>query len=161
VKVETSEEMRQAALTQAVEASIIIKAAAVSDFRVAKPADQKMKRSGRITLELEPTADILAELASRKKENQIIVGFAAESHDALENARKKLRAKRVDAIVVNDISQPGIGFDSERNAVTILTDSEIIEVPETSKWEVAQRVLDAIVSLRKRRHAPATSGARR
>jgi phosphopantothenoylcysteine decarboxylase/phosphopantothenate--cysteine ligase len=162
VKAETSEEMRKAVLARAGEATIIIKAAAVSDFRVAKPAEQKMKRSGRITLELEPTADILAEITSRKRENQIIVGFAAESHDALENARKKLHAKRVDAIVVNDISQPGIGFDSERNAVTILTESEIIEVPQTSKWEVAQRVLDAIVSLRKLRNAPspAASGAR-
>ena len=163
VKVETSEEMRKVVLARAADASIIIKAAAVADFRVATPAEQKMKRSGRITLDLEPTADILAELASRKKGNQIIVGFAAESHDALENARKKLRAKRLDAIVVNDISQPGIGFDSERNAVTILTEGEVIEVPETSKWEVAQRVLDAIVCLRKLRNAlaPATSGARR
>jgi len=162
VKAETSEEMRKAVLARAGEATIIIKAAAVSDFRVAKPAEQKMKRSGRITLELEPTADILAEITSRKRENQIIVGFAAESHDALENARKKLHAKRVDAIVVNDISQPGIGFDSERNAVTILTESEIIEVPQTSKWEVAQRVLDAIVSLRRLRNAPspAAGGAR-
>lgn len=151
VRVETSEQMRQAVLARAREASIVIKAAAVSDFQVAKPAEQKMKRSGRIILELEPTSDILAEVASGKKENQIIVGFSAESHDVLENARKKLRAKRVDAIVVNDISQPGIGFDSERNAVTILTEGEIIEVPETSKWEVAQRVLDAIVTLRKAR----------
>jgi phosphopantothenoylcysteine decarboxylase/phosphopantothenate--cysteine ligase len=166
VKVETSEEMRQAVLERVEEASIIIKAAAVSDFRVAKPAEQKMKRSGRITLELEPTTDILAELASRKKENQIIAGFAAESHNALENARKKLRAKRVDAIVVNDISQPGIGFDSEHNAVTILTEGDVIEVPETSKWEVAQRVLDAVVGLRKARGAAdatvaTKSGARR
>lgn len=153
VKVENAEEMRQAVLSRAGEATIIIKAAAVSDFRLARPAEQKMKRSGRLTLELEPTADILAEIASWKKENQIIVGFAAESHDALESARKKLRTKRVDAIVVNDISQPGIGFDSERNAVTILTEQEVIEVPETSKWEVAQRVLDAIVSLRKLRQA--------
>ena len=164
VKVETAEEMRQAVLARAGEATIIIKAAAVSDFRVAEPAEQKMKRSGRITLELEPTSDILAEVASRKKENQIIVGFAAESHDALENARKKLRAKRVDAIVANDISQPGIGFDSERNAATILTEGEVIEVPETSKWEVAQRVLDAVVTLRKLRNAagvPVGSGGAR
>jgi len=69
----------------------------------------------------------------------------------LENARKKLAAKFLDAIVVNDVSREGIGFDSERNAVTILSEDEVIDVPETSKWEVAQRVLDQITKLRKRR----------
>ena len=80
-----------------------------------------------------------------------MVGFAAETNNVLENARKKMKAKRLHAIVVNDISQPGIGFDSERNAVTILTEHEVIEVPESSKWEVAQRVLDAVVAIRQGR----------
>jgi len=99
-------------------------------------------------LELEPTSDILAELA-RNKSSQIIIGFAAETENVLENARKKLLSKSLDAIVVNDVSREGVGFDSDRNAVTIITHSEVIEVPETTKWEVAQRVLDQAVRLRK------------
>jgi phosphopantothenoylcysteine decarboxylase/phosphopantothenate--cysteine ligase len=106
-----------------------------------------------MTLELEPTPDILAELA-RRKTSQIVVGFAAETENALENARKKLASKSLDAIVVNDVSREGVGFDSDRNAVTIITHDEVVEVPETSKWEVAQRVLDQVVKLRKRSGAP-------
>jgi len=113
-------------------------------------AGQKLKRTGPISLELEPTADILAELAG-KKTNQLIVGFAAETENVLENARKKLDKKSLDAIVVNDVSREGVGFDSERNAVTILTQEDVVEVPETTKWEVAQRVLDQVMKLRKRR----------
>lgn len=153
VQVQTADEMRAAVLERAPQASIIIKAAAVSDFRVKNAAAQKIKRKGPITLELEPTQDILAELAASKRSGQLIVGFAAETEDVLENARRKLHAKRLDAIVVNDVSRSGVGFDSERNAVEILTQHDVIEVPETSKLEVAQRVLDAIVALRKREHA--------
>jgi phosphopantothenoylcysteine decarboxylase/phosphopantothenate--cysteine ligase len=106
-----------------------------------------MKRTGPLSLELEPTEDILAEIA-RRKTSQIIVGFAAETQNALENARKKLASKKLDAIVVNDVSREGVGFDSDRNAVTIIAHDEIVEVPETSKREVAQRVLDQVVRLR-------------
>jgi phosphopantothenoylcysteine decarboxylase/phosphopantothenate--cysteine ligase len=105
-------------------------------------------------LELEPTADILAELAA-KKTHQLIIGFAAETENVLENARKKLAKKSLDAIVVNDVSREGTGFDSDRNAATILTHDEVVEVPETTKWEVAQRVLDQVVKLR-RRHRVST-----
>ena len=77
------------------------------------------------------------------------MGFAAETENVLENARKKLAAKALDAIVVNDVSREGVGFDSDRNAVTIITQSEVVEVPETTKWEVAQRVLDQLPRLRK------------
>jgi phosphopantothenoylcysteine decarboxylase/phosphopantothenate--cysteine ligase len=149
-RVETAEEMRQAVLSLLPEASIVIKTAAVSDYRPRVAASQKIKRSGPVSLELEPTPDILAEVA-RQKGSRIIVGFAAETENALENARKKLSSKGVDAIVVNDVSQEGIGFDSDRNAVTIITEDEVVDVPETTKWEVAQRVLDQIVKLRKRR----------
>jgi len=96
-----------------------------------------------------PTTDILAEIA-RRKQAQIVIGFAAETEDILENARKKLASKSLDAIVVNDVSKEGVGFDSERNAVRILTASETIAVPETTKWEVAHRVLDCAVQLKKR-----------
>jgi phosphopantothenoylcysteine decarboxylase / phosphopantothenate---cysteine ligase len=147
-RVETAEQMRTAVLRLLAEATIVIKTAAVSDYRPKKSAEQKIKRTGPMSLELEPTADILAELA-RVKKSQLIVGFAAETQNVLENARKKLGSKSLDAIVVNDVSREGVGFDSDRNAVTILTQSEVVEVPETTKWEVAQRVLDVVGKLRR------------
>jgi phosphopantothenoylcysteine decarboxylase/phosphopantothenate--cysteine ligase len=140
--------MREETLKLLPQASIVIKTAAVADYRPKNTAEQKIKRKGAISLELEPTTDILAELA-RNKSSQIIVGFAAETENVLENARKKLMTKSLDAIVVNDVSREGVGFDSDRNAVTIITQSDVIEVPETTKWEVAQRVLDQVVRLRK------------
>ena len=146
--VETAEQMREAVLRLLPEATVVIKAAAVADYRPKKSADQKIKRTGPLTLELEPTTDILGEIAHKKK-FQVIIGFAAETENVLENARKKLVSKSLDAIVVNDVSREGIGFDSDRNAVTIITCDEVIEVPETTKWEVAQRVLDQAVKLRK------------
>jgi len=152
--VESAEDMRAAVLKLLPESTIVIKTAAVADFRPKAAAAQKIKRKGPMTLELEPTADILAELARHKNSQgnkpQIVVGFAAETENVLENARKKLAAKSLDAIVVNDVSREGVGFDSDRNAVTIITQEEVVEVPETSKWEVAQRVLDQVVKLRKR-----------
>lgn len=149
-RVESAEEMRQAVLKLLPEASIVIKTAAVSDYRPKAAAQQKIKRTGPMTLELEPTADILAEI-SRHRKSQVIVGFAAETQNALENARKKLASKSLDAIVVNDVSREGVGFDSDRNAVTIITHDEVVEIPETTKWDVAQRVLEHVVKLLKAR----------
>jgi phosphopantothenoylcysteine decarboxylase/phosphopantothenate--cysteine ligase len=154
VAVETAEQMRQAVLQRLDQATVVIATAAVSDYRPKNQARQKIKRSGPMALDLEPTADILGEVA-RHRQNQLVVGFAAETENALENARKKLASKSLDAIVVNDVSRPGIGFDSERNAVTIIMQDEVIEVPETSKWEVAQRVLDQLLRLRRHRNQPA------
>jgi len=148
-RIETADQMRAAVLQLFLQATIVIKTAAVSDYRPKAAAIQKLKRSGPMSLELEPTTDILAEL-SAKKSTQLIIGFAAETENVLENARKKLAKKSLDAIVVNDVSRDGVGFDSDRNAVTILTQDEVLEVPETTKWEVAQRVLDQIVKLRRR-----------
>jgi phosphopantothenoylcysteine decarboxylase/phosphopantothenate--cysteine ligase len=148
-RIESAEEMHSAVMKLLAESTIVIKTAAVSDFRPKSAAEQKIKRKGPTTLELQPTVDILSEIA-RQKTSQIIVGFAAETENILENARKKLAAKSLDAIVVNDVSREGVGFDSERNAVTIISQSEVIEVPETSKWEVAHRVLDQVVKLKKR-----------
>jgi phosphopantothenoylcysteine decarboxylase/phosphopantothenate--cysteine ligase len=145
--VESADEMRQAVLKLLPQATIVIKTAAVSDYRPKSAASQKIKRSGPMTLELEPTVDILGEI-KRYKQSQLIIGFAAETQNALENARKKLTSKSLDAIVVNDVSREGVGFDSDRNAVTIITEHEVVEVPETTKWEVAQRVLDQVVRLR-------------
>jgi len=151
-RVESAEQMRDAVLDLLPQASIVIKTAAVSDYRAKSASLQKIKRKGPIALELEPTADILKEI-SRRKQSQIIIGFAAETENVLENARQKLAAKHLDAIVVNDVSREGIGFDSDRNEVTIITQDEVVEVPETTKWEVAQRVLDQVVRIRDRRKA--------
>jgi phosphopantothenoylcysteine decarboxylase / phosphopantothenate---cysteine ligase len=153
-RVETAEEMLAAVLKLLPKSTVVVKTAAVADFRPKAVAGQKIKRKGATTLELEPTTDILAEV-SRRKTSQIVIGFAAETENVLENARKKLATKSLDAIVVNDVSREGIGFDSDRNAVTIISHSEVVEVPETSKWEVAHRVLDQVVKLRKNTRVPA------
>ena len=153
-RVETAAEMLSAVLKLLPESTVVIKTAAVADFRPKIAAGEKIKRKGAIALELEPTADILADLARHKKPSQIVIGFAAETDNVLENARKKLAAKSLDAIVANDVSREGVGFDSDRNAVTIISHDEVVEVPETSKWEVAQRVLDQVVQLRKRSAVP-------
>jgi phosphopantothenoylcysteine decarboxylase / phosphopantothenate---cysteine ligase len=147
VPVETAQQMRDSVMAHLDRATIVIKAAAVADFAVRHVADEKIKRKGPTTLELDPTPDILAEVG-RKKGTQVVVGFAAETEDPIENARKKLVSKALDAIVLNDVSQPGIGFDSDRNAVTILTHAGAETVPEMSKWEVAHRVLDAVVKIK-------------
>ena len=149
-RVGSAEEMRNAVLSLLPQATVVIKTAAVSDYRPKAAAGQKIKRKGPMILELEATPDILKELSERK-ESRITVGFAAETENVLENARQKLVAKNLDAIVVNDVSHEGVGFDSDRNAVTIITRDEVVEVPETTKWEVAQRVLDQVVRLRQKR----------
>jgi phosphopantothenoylcysteine decarboxylase / phosphopantothenate---cysteine ligase len=151
-RVESAEEMRDAVLKLLPRADIVVKTAAVSDYRPRAVAAQKIKGKGAMSLELEATPDILKELTLRKT-SQIIVGFAAETENVLENARQKLVAKNLDASVVNDVSREGVGFDSDRNAVTIITHDAVVEVPETTKLEVAQRVLDQIVRLRRHRKA--------
>jgi len=147
VQIQTAREMLEAVMANLERSTVIIKAAAVADFSVRHVQEQKIKRSGGLSLELEPTPDILKQVGARKGA-RLVIGFAAETQNALENARKKLQSKSLDAIVVNDVSQPGIGFDSERNAVTILTSSNTITVPETTKWEVAHRVLDVVIKLK-------------
>ncbi|HUA14278.1 MAG TPA: bifunctional phosphopantothenoylcysteine decarboxylase/phosphopantothenate--cysteine ligase CoaBC [Verrucomicrobiae bacterium] len=152
IRVESAQEMRDAVLDLLPRAGIVIKTAAVSDYRPKTSAPQKIKRKGPLALDLEPTPDILKELSSRERA-QLVIGFAAETDNVLENARQKLVSKNLDAIVVNDVSREGVGFDSDRNAVTIITHDEVIEVPETTKREVAQRVLDQIIKLRRRTSA--------
>jgi phosphopantothenoylcysteine decarboxylase/phosphopantothenate--cysteine ligase len=152
-RVESAEQMRDAVLKLLPQSTIVIKTAAVSDYRAKSASPQKIKREGPLTLELEPTADILKEISLRKQ-SQIVVGFAAETENVLENARQKLAAKQLHAIVVNDVSREGIGFDSDRNEVTIITHDQVVEVPETTKWEVAQRVLDQVVRIRQQRKSP-------
>src|SRR6185312_15571935 len=147
VGVESAKQMLDAVLRLLPESTIVIKTAAVADYTIANPAKQKLKRGRNMSLDLTPATDILAEI-SRNKKSQLIIGFAAETENVIENARKKLQSKSLDAIVVNDVSREGVGFDSDRNAVTIITGAETIPVPETTKWEVAQRVLDCVVVLK-------------
>lgn len=151
LRVETADEMRKAVMSRADEATVVIAAAAVADFRLKNVSQQKIKRNGSITLELEPTPDILAELATHRRAGQLLIGFAAETQNILENGRAKLQKKALDAIVVNDVSKSGIGFDSERNQVTIITSfgNEIV-LPEDSKPKIAQRILDAVVRMKSR-----------
>src|SRR5450631_1390426 len=151
VKIVTAEEMRRAVIARMAEATLVIKAAAVADYRPVNFSDQKLKRTGPITLELAPTEDILAEVARLRRPGQLIVGFAAETQNSMENGRAKLLRKGADAIVVNDVSGDGVGIDADRNAATFLTSSTSIELPEMPKRKLADRILDEIVMLRRPR----------
>jgi phosphopantothenoylcysteine decarboxylase/phosphopantothenate--cysteine ligase len=149
VKVTSADEMRNAVMARMDESTLVIKAAAVADFRPASASVQKLKRTGPITLELEPTEDILAEVVRRRRPGQLIVGFAAETENRLENGRAKLLRKGADAIVMNDVSGEHTGIDSDLNAATFLTPSTSIEMPEMPKRKLAERILDEVVSLRR------------
>lgn len=146
--VRTAEEMEHAVLERGADAAVIIMAAAVVDYRAAAPAARKIKRGASpMTLELEPTPDILAGLA-RDKGNRILVGFAAETHDLASHAREKLRAKGADMIVANDVTQEGAGFDVDTNIATLfLRDGAEIPLPRMTKIELADRILDQVVNL--------------
>ncbi len=138
VPVQTAEEMREAALHHLASATIVIKAAAVADYRVARPSATKIKsrKDEGLTLELVPNPDILKEIA-RRKESRFIVGFAAETDDVRAHAAAKLRAKDVDLLVVNDVSKAGIGFEADDNEVVLLDRWDgAVELPRMTKLEV-------------------------
>ena len=149
--VTTVEEMRSAVLTRLGEASLVVMAAAVSDYRVAEMSPQKIKREGPRTLQLEPTSDILREIVERKRSDTLVVGFAAETENVLANGRAKLTRKGVDALVVNDVSGTETGFDSDRNAGWFLTPTETMELQESTKTAMADRILTQVVELRNAR----------
>jgi phosphopantothenoylcysteine decarboxylase / phosphopantothenate---cysteine ligase len=151
VRITTAEEMRKAVLGRMAEATMVIKAAAVADYRPANVSEQKLKRTGPMTIELAPTEDILAEVTKQRRPGQLIVGFAAETQNTTENGRAKLLRKGADAIVVNDVSGERVGIDSDSNAVTFLTPSTSIELPEMPKRKLADRILDEILALRRPR----------
>ena len=151
VKVVTAEEMRLAVLERMTESTLIIKAAAVADYRPVAVSEQKLKRSGPITLELAPTEDILAEVVRRRRPGQLIIGFAAETDNQVANGRAKLLAKGADAIVVNTVSGDGVGMEADSNAGTFLTLSTSIELHEMPKRQLADRILDEILTLRRPR----------
>jgi phosphopantothenoylcysteine decarboxylase / phosphopantothenate---cysteine ligase len=149
IPVITADEMRAAVLSRLDQVSIVIKAAAVADYRPVMKAEQKIKRTGPISIEFIPTEDILAEVVRLRKAGTLVVGFAAETENALEYGRDKLLRKGVDAIVLNDVGRPGLGFDSDRNAATFLTVQTATELPEMSKRLLAERILDEILALRR------------
>ncbi len=151
VRVTTADEMRAAVLDRMKEATLVIKAAAVADYRPVAEAAQKLKRTGPITLELAPTDDILAEVVRQRHTGLLIVGFAAETQNVLDNGRAKLLKKGADAIVINDVSGKGIGIDSDNNAATFLTRTTSVEMPAMPKRELAERILDEVVVLRRQR----------
>src|SRR5580700_10717007 len=150
VPVRSTEEMRNAVRERVHEANVVIMAAAVADYRPAAIEAQKLKRTGeRLTLELEPTPDILAELG-REKGHRILVGFAAETDRVAENARAKLSRKGADMIVANDVTQEGAGFDTDTNIVTLyLRDGCDVPLPKMSKLDVAHRILDQVLEIQK------------
>jgi phosphopantothenoylcysteine decarboxylase/phosphopantothenate--cysteine ligase len=150
VRVVSAEEMRSAVMKRLREATIVVMAAAVSDYRVRSVAAQKIKREAAraVILELEATEDILREVVARRVVGTVVVGFAAETEDALANGRAKLAGKGVDAVVVNDVSVEGIGFDAEQNAGSFLTRGGAVELPLMSKAAMADRILDEVAKLR-------------
>jgi phosphopantothenoylcysteine decarboxylase/phosphopantothenate--cysteine ligase len=150
IRVQTAQQMQEAVLERLPEATMVIKAAAVADFRVREVASEKLHREGPLTLELEPTEDIVRSVVDHRRRGTMVVAFAAEVGLDLKRAREKLVRKGADAIVVNDIHAKGIGFDSDRNAVVFLTRDGLVEIGEDSKQEVAERVLDEMLEIRLR-----------
>lgn len=146
----SAEDMAHAVANETGNASVFIGAAAIADYRPAQRAAEKIKKSEEtLTLILERTPDVLSQVAAARTNGMLVVGFAAETENVVENAVQKLKSKNLDAIVANDVSRSDAGFDTTTNAITIITkNSDPVALPVMSKREAANRVLDAIVSLR-------------
>ena len=156
VPVRTAEEMRQAVLEHLEQATIVVKAAAVADYHVAHPSNGKMKKTAaRLSLDLEPTPDILAEIG-RIKGDRLLIGFAAETDQLLEESRRKLEQKNCDMIVGNLVSYASgnvTGFESNENEILLVTRAESIPVSRAPKRAIAQRIFDEVQKLRLALHA--------
>jgi phosphopantothenoylcysteine decarboxylase / phosphopantothenate---cysteine ligase len=154
VSVQTALEMRDAVMRHLSDATIIIKAAAVADYHLVNPPTHKVKKTAaRLSLELEPTSDILAEVGKRKGD-RILIGFAAETDNLVEEARRKLESKNCDMVVANLVSRADTGFDSDQNEVVLVTrGGEAIPIARAPKRDIARRILDQIVHLRLALHA--------
>ncbi len=145
-RVTTALQMQRAMSEAAAKADVVLMAAAVADYRPARPSAQKIKRSGEpLTITFEPNPDILAGLGDAKRAEQTLVGFALETQDGVANARRKLAAKGADLIVLNS---PEAGIGGETNLVTLVEALSAVELPEASKREVAERILDRVLELR-------------
>ena len=154
IPVHTAAEMRDAVFENLAHAGIVIKSAAVADFHLSKVPDQKVKKTAaRVSLELDPTPDILAELG-RKKGDRLLIGFAAETQNLLQEARRKLESKNCDMVVANLVGAAGMGFESDQNAVTlVMSTGDTVDLPLASKREIADRIFDEILKLRLSLHA--------
>ena len=161
IRVNSAQEMSSAVLQELDKATVFVGAAAVADYKPSNRTDQKIKKhSASLTLELERTPDILAQVSSNRNEGTLVIGFAAETENVLSHAESKLRSKHLDAIVANDITRPDSGFDSNNNAVTILTAANLVsplELPLMLKADTANRILDVIVRLRSEKTRAKTS----
>jgi phosphopantothenoylcysteine decarboxylase/phosphopantothenate--cysteine ligase len=157
-RVETAAEMQAVLGELAPSADVVVMAAAVADFRPVAPEPGKIKKEGGVPqIVLEPTPDILAGLGAAKRPGQVLVGFAAETDDLVGNAARKLRRKHLDLVVANDVSAPGVGFQHDTNAVTLLfPDRDPVEVPRAGKRAIAKAVLDTVAELLRRTGAAAS-----
>jgi len=132
-------------------ATVFVGAAAVADYAPANAADAKIKKDGRdsLTLELKKTPDILSEVSKRRRDGQLVVGFAAETNDVVTYAKIKMGKKGLDMVVANDITKEGAGFDTDTNIATIITKAGVeTDLPKMPKREMADRLLDEVIALR-------------
>jgi phosphopantothenoylcysteine decarboxylase/phosphopantothenate--cysteine ligase len=160
LRTETALEMANAVEQELDGKSVFIASAAVVDYRPTHPANQKIKKKEQtLTLSLEKTQDILSTVSKHRQDGMLVIGFAAETENVLDNARDKLRSKNLDVIVANDVSRSDSGFDTQTNTITILTrNQEALELPLMSKREAADRILDTIINLRKRQQTKHVTG---
>jgi phosphopantothenoylcysteine decarboxylase/phosphopantothenate--cysteine ligase len=150
IKALSAEEMSRAVASEAAKMSVFIGAAAIADYRPSERAGEKIKKSQEtLTLTLERTPDVLSQVAASRSNGMLVIGFAAETENVIDNAVQKLNSKNLDAVVANDVSRADAGFDTTTNAVTIITkNSDPLELPVMSKREAANRILDVIRQLR-------------
>ncbi len=149
VDIVSAKDMAQAVKQRAKEQDIIIKAAAVADYRPKNTADEKMKKKDdELMIELARTEDILGYLGEHKEAGQFLCGFSMETENMIENSRKKLEKKNLDLIVANNLKQQGAGFGTDTNIVTLLSKEDTIQLPIMSKEEVADKLLDHILKMR-------------
>jgi phosphopantothenoylcysteine decarboxylase/phosphopantothenate--cysteine ligase len=154
IDVENGGELARAAQAEFPEAHVLLMAAAPADFRASKPATGKLTRDAGLDLHLEPTEDILAGLTASRSDEQTIVAFAAEAGNNVDRAREKLTRKNADLVVLNDISNPSIGFESNENAVTMIDPASDTVIPQASKDTVADAILERVDQLRSKSASP-------
>jgi phosphopantothenoylcysteine decarboxylase/phosphopantothenate--cysteine ligase len=151
IKVKSAREMFEAVMANLEGSTIVVMAAAVADYRPAQRTDQKIKKNGdRLVLELEQTEDILA-AAGKMKGDQVIIGFAAETENVIANAKRKLQNKNADLIVANDVSAKDAGFDVDTNRVTLISESDSVDLPLLTKKQTANRIIEAALKIKQAR----------
>jgi phosphopantothenoylcysteine decarboxylase/phosphopantothenate--cysteine ligase len=154
IDVETGEQLANAAQAEFPNTHVLLMAAAPADFRSAEPAEGKLTRDASLDLHLEPTEDILASLTANRTEQQIVVAFAAEAGENVERAKEKLARKKADLMVLNDISNPAIGFESQENAITLIDSASETPVPQAPKDQIADAILERVDQLRTKTAQP-------